>query len=294
MMPSQKIVTAGLVAAIEKIRPDQVLVGEQYQKRRIPTRITIPDYASAYAPYAPTLKMCYCGAGTCRLVINGIAYRMKQGDLALIRRNVDEYEAYLKKDCSYSLLWFLLRGWQQVKMHQSVYGKGGSFNIINRQNIKVPNQIYRTIDDLVFSGSALPGDWPGFKQDLAVVFNSFHNQKPVFYKGVTNKWQKKILQEVQQFISDNYREDLDLKGIAQKFSFSPAYLDTLFREEFGLGIIHHLILRRMHYATHFLETTNKTVTEVAYELGYKNIYYFSRLFKKVFGISPREYREKFL
>ena len=81
--------------------------------------------------------------------------------------------------------------------------------------------------------------------------------------------------------------------IANKMSVSQRYLSDTLKKETGKTTTEHLHLRLIDEAKNILLKPNKSISEVAYELGFEYPQYFSRLFKKKEGISPTEYREKF-
>ncbi len=100
---------------------------------------------------------------------------------------------------------------------------------------------------------------------------------------------------------DNYSESgqLEKKGIpsieeiAHKMSVSQRYLSDSLKKETGKTTSEHLQLYLIDEAKNFLLKPNKSISEVAYLLGFEYPQYFSRLFKKKEGLSPTEYREKY-
>ncbi|SEE44774.1 helix-turn-helix domain-containing protein [Polaribacter dokdonensis] len=85
----------------------------------------------------------------------------------------------------------------------------------------------------------------------------------------------------------------NIKQIANKMSVSQRYLSDTLKKETGKTTTEHLHLRLIDEAKNILLKPNKSISEVAYELGFEYPQYFSRLFKKKEGISPTEYREKY-
>ena len=84
-----------------------------------------------------------------------------------------------------------------------------------------------------------------------------------------------------------------IEAVADKLSVSQRYLSDTLKKETGKTTTEHLQLYLIDEAKHILLKPNKSISEVAYELGFEYPQYFSRLFKKKEGISPSEYREKF-
>ena len=82
--------------------------------------------------------------------------------------------------------------------------------------------------------------------------------------------------------------------MAEKLALSPKYLSDLLKQETGKTALEHIHIALVIEAKNILMSTDKTVAETAYQLGFENPPYFSRLFKKEVGITPTEYREQFL
>lgn len=85
-----------------------------------------------------------------------------------------------------------------------------------------------------------------------------------------------------------------VKYMASELALSPRYLSDLLKQETGKTALDHIHISLLVEAKNILMSTNKTVAETAYQLGFENPPYFSRLFKKVVGLTPTEYREQFL
>jgi AraC-like DNA-binding protein len=82
--------------------------------------------------------------------------------------------------------------------------------------------------------------------------------------------------------------------MASALALSARYLSDLLKQETGKTALDHIHIALVMEAKNLLMSTDKTVAETAYELGFENPPYFSRLFKKEVGLTPTEYREQFL
>mgnify|MGYP000280092890 CR=1 FL=1 len=95
-----------------------------------------------------------------------------------------------------------------------------------------------------------------------------------------------------QYIEDHYAEQISLENAADTIGVSPARLSRLMTEETGKGFARTLIEYRMQRAKELLRTTGWPVRRVSEACGYPDANYFSRLFRKIEGMSPREYAER--
>ncbi len=84
--------------------------------------------------------------------------------------------------------------------------------------------------------------------------------------------------------------DIDLKTVAQVANISATYFSGVFSQQMGKTFVEYLTELRMQLARELLRCSDKSSGEIAYEVGYKDSHYFSFLFKKINGCSPREYR----
>lgn len=84
-----------------------------------------------------------------------------------------------------------------------------------------------------------------------------------------------------------------ITNIAQELSVSQRYLSDTLKKETGKSTSEHLQLHLIREAKNILLEPHKTISEVAYELGFEHPPYFSRLFKKKEGMSPSEYRQQY-
>lgn len=98
---------------------------------------------------------------------------------------------------------------------------------------------------------------------------------------------------VRNYINDHMKEEVTLASLAEQFHFSPQYLAKKFKEEYHTTIINYLTQLRMDKACSLLSHTELSIQEVAEESGFEELNYFSKVFKKNFGMSPTSYRKKY-
>jgi two-component system response regulator YesN len=101
-----------------------------------------------------------------------------------------------------------------------------------------------------------------------------------------------IISKIQSFIQDNIHQELSRDDIANSVYRNPAYLSRLFRKETGRSLSDYIVQVKIEKAKGMLKETNDKISNIAEGLGYVHFSYFAKLFKKVAGLTPQEYRKK--
>lgn len=101
----------------------------------------------------------------------------------------------------------------------------------------------------------------------------------------------RLLEEAQGYVKQNYSSnEISLNMVASHVGISPSYFSTIFRQETGSTFTEYLTEIRMEKARELLRCTSRKTAEIAYDVGYKDAHYFSYIFKKTQGLTPKEYR----
>ena len=94
-----------------------------------------------------------------------------------------------------------------------------------------------------------------------------------------------------QVIDQNYTdENISLNAVAKTINVSTNYLSAVFSQKMGKSFVEYVTQKRMTRAKQLLRQSGKRTGEIAAEVGYKDPRYFSFVFKKTQGVTPREYR----
>ncbi|HWR12615.1 MAG TPA: helix-turn-helix domain-containing protein [Rectinemataceae bacterium] len=101
---------------------------------------------------------------------------------------------------------------------------------------------------------------------------------------------KSLVKRAMKYVEENSELPLSYRDVAKEVFVSPSYFLFLFKRERGLTFVDFLTAVRVEKAKLLLATTEKNVTEIAFEVGFNNPNYFSSTFRKLVGMSPKEYR----
>jgi len=92
------------------------------------------------------------------------------------------------------------------------------------------------------------------------------------------------------FIKENIRENINLKELSNKACMSSTSFYRIFKRELGMSPIEFVLNEKIKYAKKLLNNPNIQINEVSYATGFEDCNYFSRLFKKIEGVTPKQYQ----
>ena len=143
-------------------------------------------------------------------------------------------------------------------------------------------------------GSQYISEFIHFAPSLSVVHDYLLTQLQKHIDSISNLDNKsRIVLEVEQYITQNYDKELSIREIAQRVFVTPNYLCYLYKKNTKRTLNQFILDTKMKKARKLVCETNMKFGEIADALGYANQNYFTRLFTKYFGESPRAYRNKY-
>ncbi len=101
-----------------------------------------------------------------------------------------------------------------------------------------------------------------------------------------------IVREVMSFIQANYASNISLQDIADHFHVSSGYISGMIKSKTGKNFTEHLAGLRIREAQRLLAETNRSVDSIAETVGYSDYSYFSKVFKKITGMTPAAFRRR--
>ena len=112
----------------------------------------------------------------------------------------------------------------------------------------------------------------------------------VFNNDITST-HKDSFESISNWLNEHYAENITVDSLCQKFHYSRSALFNTFKNELNQGIMEHVNLIRLEKSKSLLLTHK--ISEVSYMVGFNDNNYFSRIFKKTYGISPSAYVKKY-
>lgn len=121
--------------------------------------------------------------------------------------------------------------------------------------------------------------------------NSFNDKDIEHYKVYgSGNMSNKLISDITTFIDEHYSEDIALQDIASVLGYSDVYFCKLFKQNFGKNFITYLNEYRMAKAKELLSNPLINIKDVGQKAGYRDANYFTRVFKRMVGMTPSEYR----
>lgn len=121
---------------------------------------------------------------------------------------------------------------------------------------------------------------------LKLILTRWEKELSSPYETTRNYYYEHILQRLHNEIRLRLSEPSDYKVLAAATGLSPRYLSLILKRYSGLSLKETITKLRMERAVHLLNETTMTITDVSEALGYADIYTFSKLFKRYYGVSP--------
>lgn len=112
------------------------------------------------------------------------------------------------------------------------------------------------------------------------------------YQGAFPRKENYHVTQMKRYIETNYTQVITMENLAKLTGLSTVYCGALFRKETGCSAIRYWHQVQVRKATFLLKEADMTVSQAAYEAGFDDLYYFSKTFKQIQGISPLQYRRQ--
>ena len=128
----------------------------------------------------------------------------------------------------------------------------------------------------------------GYDKTLCVrIFEKIIEQS---FQHAQNHYPLWLNQLISRFQSDKVMKE-GIPAILNEFHYNPSYICRTFKKFIGMPMSEYLLRIRLEYASILLQTTNLSITEIAYEAGFKSIPYFNKEFKKFFNTTPSHFKK---
>lgn len=162
--------------------------------------------------------------------------------------------------------------------------------IIQVQNKKTFHHIIKKLFDESLFVTSNRGEALRTNGLIDQLFSQLLDEHLISKSTIYSMKKEEQIKSIIRYINSNYSSsEINVQTIAEKFFYNASYLSRVFKEFTGMPIIKYIITLRMRRAVELIEIQSFSISQIAYSLGYKNQFYFSKEFKKFYGISPSKY-----
>lgn len=223
-------------------------------------------------------------SGSGRLTYGGETYELRAGDSVFLDCTLPY--AHTTEEELWTLVWCHFDGPQMSHIYEKYKVRGGK-TVFRSQKTSEYWGILEKMKTVAASDS--------YVRDMEI--NALLSQLLVLlmedsWNPESNAVKGKRVQvvRVREYIDSNYASEITLEGLAAQFFINKTYLSEMFKEQYGIVLKDYLVSVRITEAKRLLRFTDKTTEEIATMVGINGAAYFSRMFKRVEGVTPTEYR----
>ncbi|MEN2466074.1 response regulator [Ornithinibacillus sp. JPR2-1] len=173
--------------------------------------------------------------------------------------------------------------------------KGASLVYSQQRMLEVLWLISRVLQDLrIETKSPLYAfqtmDYRQLRTETNLLLEQLHTSHVQHY----HQLEADTVQQIKQYITEHSHEEISLEAIGREIGLSPIYISKLFKEKMGINYIDFLTECRIEKAKKLMQDPKRSIKEIAIEVGYHEPNYFSKVFKKIVHVSPKEYQNAIL
>lgn len=245
---------------------------------------------------------------------NAKEYHLTKGDLLLLEPNIEHY-GFKEAVCHYYYFHFKHpeinrvtdKSYDEIskeliaKRKASLNSEYLNYNSDTSSEFYLPKYYHyenenELISLLVNADSDFYQRYEGYKKIVSIKLlemlikisrdytsTKIENSQPHFSKAFTK------CRNIQQYLNSNYQSKITSADIEETFESNYDYLNRVFQKMTGFTILNYLNILRVNHAKDLFDTTHIKISEVGYLVGIDDPYYFSKLFKKLTGLTPSQY-----
>lgn len=214
---------------------------------------------------------------------------VKHGDMLLFPPNVAHYYQRKKNNHSWSHRWIYFRPrayWNNWLSWEECQNGVYITKHLSEEKITEFEKLFEEVELVTKS------DFP-YRDELAVnVLERLLIECKSVQENFINKAHDSRVIDAMNYIVENLDKNFSLEDVSNHVYLSSSRLGHLFSKDVGMTISQWRDDQRVSRAKQMLVTTNYSINKISNKVGYKDSLYFSRVFKKVSGLSPKNYREK--
>lgn len=246
----------------------------------------------ALAPHTSSrdsLRSCLCftvleGSGT--LTYEGHEYILTAGDVVFIDCQ-SPYAHCTDAKALWSLQWCHFYGTSAQAIYTKYRERGGQ-PVVHPKSLRTYTGLLTELYEIAASDDYIRDMRINERLSSLLTYLMEESWHPEKQKA--DRVRKLDVRQIKAYIDENYKAKISLESTADRFYINKHYLARLFKEQYGVTLTGYIQQVRITHAKRMLRFTDKKAEEVGLECGFGEPAYFSRIFKRIEGVSPSEYR----
>ena len=224
-------------------------------------------------------------SGLGELQYNGNKYTLKPNDCIFI--DCKQPYAHITSDDPWQLKWVHFDGQSMLSVYNKYVNRGGepAFTVEQpEQYVSLLNDVFRiaSSDDYIRDMKINEK----LSSLLTLIMSKSSNPGKVH-----TATKRSELSAIKAWLDENYSAKISLDELSNQFYIDKFYLSKIFKEKYGITINAYVSQKRITEAKQLLRFSDKTIEQISCEIGISDPNYFTRLFRKIEGITPGEYRK---
>lgn len=196
---------------------------------------------------------------------------------------------FLNKGRSYTVTVTEDGPWEHIVISFDLWNNGKTdtlpFKFINK--LSHPKQFEEIFEKAhrIYNGGGIASNIEMKSLTYHIISMLLEEKEEQFFK----KSKYKGIKAAAEHIESNYKEKISVEDLAEISGYSISHFSRLFKEFYATAPVEYINSVRIERAKSMLKTEMFTLSEIAEECGFSNVYYFSRIFKQTVGVTPKKY-----
>ncbi len=263
----------------------------------IEKQIRVPNFYMTYEHVHEFLEIFYLKTGVCTYTVNNVAYHLSAGDLFIVAPGdrhctryagvvpCERYVVYCRPEALPEKYWDLH---PEIMEH---FTKSGKVAFEKKAQIKLDTLFGRMLEE-----NNMPDEYSQeclFMQVTSLFIIAQRHGRFLYEqnKTISNKNSDADIENVLRYVAQNCAMPITLEEVSERTNLSPTYFSKKFRKVTGITFKNYLNNVRIRQACQMLLTTDDTITKIAVNCGFNSSNYFKDCFRRLNGVSPRDYRK---
>ena len=280
---------SNIYANIDSYNPQILFVIDGYCSPEIP----VPE--TTYHCHDDFIELSFVTSGSVDYLIEGDEYTLKKGQVLISNPGIYHKELF-NSNTNCRELHLGLTNVNIFNNYKKDFIDIGDKNVLTLNTYK--DEILKTCEEIVEEQKNHKQTSPFMLKSLVMkVLVLLHreineeipnlNSQEFSFKS---REKKAIVETITKYLNEKYTQDISLYTLSKNMYLSPVYISKIFKEIMGDSPINYLIQIRLTKAKDLLKDSELSIKTIAKMVGYNDPYYFSKLYKKYYGISPNKVR----